>query len=132
VRAGGVLETILLVEDEEPVLEVVRNLLGLNRYLVIEAHDGYQALAICTDYSDVIHLMITDIIMPQMNGIELAQRARIFRPDMKVLFMSGYVPEYLHQYGLTDEMVLLRKPFGLEDLVVKIRAAREGTTSQQL
>ena len=122
------METILLVEDEEPVLEVVRNLLGLNRYLVIEAHDGYQALAICTDYSDVIHLMITDIIMPQMNGIELAKRARIIRPAMKVLFMSGYVPEYLQQHGLTNEMVLLRKPFDLEDLVLKIRAAREGTT----
>ena len=57
------METILLVEDEEPVLEVVRNLLGLNRYLVIEAHDGYQALAICTDYSDVIHLMITTTVV---------------------------------------------------------------------
>jgi len=87
------LETILLVEDEEPVLEVVRNLLGLNRYLVIEAHDGYQALAICTDYSDVIHLMITDIIMPQMNGIELAKRARIIRPAMKVIFMSVFVSD---------------------------------------
>ena len=119
------LETILLVEDEEAVLEVVRNLLSLNRYLVIEAHNGFQALAICQDYSDIIHLMITDIIMPQMNGIELAKRARTLRPAMKVLFMSGYVPEYLQQQGLTDDMVLLRKPFGLEDLVLKMRAVRE-------
>jgi YesN/AraC family two-component response regulator len=118
-------ETLLLVEDEEAVLEVVRNLLSLNRYLVIEAHNGFQALAICQDYSDVIHLMITDIIMPQMNGIELAKRARTLRPDMKVLFMSGYVPDYLQQQGLTDDMVLLRKPFGLEDLVLKMRAVRE-------
>jgi DNA-binding response OmpR family regulator len=125
-------ETILLVEDEEPVLEIVRNLLGLNRYQVIEARDGYQALAICKDYSDVIHLMITDIIMPQMNGIELAKRARVLRPAMKVLFMSGYVPEYLQQHGFTDDMVLLHKPFGLEELVVKISAVRSGTTSQQL
>ena len=119
------METILLVEDEEAVLEVVRNLLSLNRYLVIEAHNGFQALAICQDYSDIIHLMITDIIMPQMNGIELAKRARSLRPDMKVLFMSGYVPEYLQQQGLTADMVLLRKPFGLEDLVLKMRAVRE-------
>jgi CheY-like chemotaxis protein len=119
------LETILLVEDDEAVLEIVRNLLSLNRYLVIEAHNGFQALAICQDYSDIIHLMITDIIMPQMNGIELAKRARSLRPDMKVLFMSGYVPEYLQQQGLTDNMVLLRKPFGLEDLVLKMRAVRE-------
>lgn len=119
------METILLVEDEEAVLEIVRNLLSLNRYLVIEAHNGFQALAICQDYSDVIHLMITDIIMPQMNGIELAKRARSLRPDMKVLFMSGYVPEYLQQQGLTEDMVLLRKPFGLEDLVLKMRAVRE-------
>jgi CheY-like chemotaxis protein len=118
------LETILLVEDDEAVLEIVRNLLSLNRYLVIEAHNGFQALAICQDYSDIIHLMITDIIMPQMNGIELAKRARSLRPDMKVLFMSGYVPEYLQQQGLTDDMVLLRKPFGLEDLVLKMRAVR--------
>jgi len=124
------LDTILLVEDEEPVLEIVRKLLGLNRYLVIEAHDGYQALAICQDYSDVIDLMITDIIMPQMNGIELAKRARILRPAMKVLFMSGYVPAYLQQHGFTDDMVLLPKPFGLEDLVLKIRAARNATFSQ--
>ena len=121
------METILLVEDEEAVLEIVRNLLSLNRYLVIEAHNGFQALAICQDYSDVIHLMITDIIMPQMNGIELAKRARSLRPAMKVLFMSGYVPEYLQQQGLTDDMVLLRKPFGLEDLVLKMRAVRETT-----
>jgi CheY-like chemotaxis protein len=119
------LETILLVEDDEAVLEVVRNLLSLNRYQVIEAHNGFQALAICQDYSDTIHLMITDIIMPQMNGIELAKRARSLRPDMKVLFMSGYVPEYLQQQGLTNDMVLLRKPFGLEDLVLKMRAVRE-------
>lgn len=119
------METILLVEDEEAVLEIVRNLLSLNRYLVIEAHNGFQALAICQDYSDVIHLMITDIIMPQMNGIELAKRARSLRPDMKVLFMSGYVPDYLQQQGLTEDMVLLRKPFGLEDLVLKMRAVRE-------
>ena len=119
------METILLVEDDEAVLEIVRNLLSLNRYLVIEAHNGFQALAICQDYSDIIHLMITDIIMPQMNGIELAKRARSLRPDMKVLFMSGYVPEYLQQQGLTDNMVLLRKPFGLEDLVLKMRAVRE-------
>jgi two-component system, cell cycle sensor histidine kinase and response regulator CckA len=119
------LETILLVEDDEAVLEIVRNLLSLNRYLVIEAHNGFQALAICQDYSDIIHLMITDIIMPQMNGIELAKRARSLRPAMKVLFMSGYVPEYLQQQGLTDNMVLLRKPFGLEDLVLKMRAVRE-------
>ena len=124
------MDTILLVEDEEPVLEIVRKLLGLNRYLVIEAHDGYQALAICQDYSDVIDLMITDIIMPQMNGIELAKRAHILRPAMKVLFMSGYVPEYLQQHGFTDDMVLLPKPFGLEDLVLKIRAARNTTFSQ--
>ena len=119
------METILLVEDDEAVLNVVRNLLSLNRYLVIEAHNGFQALAICQDYSDVIHLMITDIIMPQMNGIELAKHARRLRPEMKVLFMSGYVPEYLQQQGLTEDMVLLRKPFDLEDLVLKMRAVRE-------
>ena len=119
------METILLVEDDEAVLNVVRNLLSLNRYLVIEAHNGFQALAICQDYSDVIHLMITDIIMPQMNGIELAKHARRLRPEMKVLFMSGYVPEYLRQQGLTEDMVLLRKPFDLEDLVLKMRAVRE-------
>ncbi len=119
------METILLVEDDEAVLNVVRNLLSLNRYLVIEAHNGFQALAICQDYSDVIHMMITDIIMPQMNGIELAKQARRLRPEMKVLFMSGYVPEYLQQQGLTDDMVLLRKPFDLEDLVLKMRAVRE-------
>ena len=71
--------------------------------------------------------MITDVIMPQMNGIELAKRARALRPAMKVLFMSGYVPEYLQQHGFTDDMVLLRKPFGLEQLVVKIGAARSKT-----
>jgi len=125
------LDTILLVEDEEPVLEIVRNLLGLNRYLVIEARDGFQALAICQDYPDVIHLMITDIIMPQMNGIELAKRACVLRPAMKVLFMSGYVPEYLQQqHGFNDHMVLLRKPFDLEDLVLKMRAARTATFTQ--
>jgi two-component system cell cycle response regulator CpdR len=71
--------------------------------------------------------MITDIIMPQMNGIELAKRALVLRPTMKVLFMSGYVPEYLQQHGFDDDMVLLRKPFGLEDLVLKMRAARDAT-----
>jgi CheY-like chemotaxis protein len=118
--------TILLVEDEEPVLEVVRNLLGMNRYMVIEAHDGYQALAICKDYADTIDLMITDIIMPQMNGIELAQQAIALRPQMKVVFMSGYSSRDLRPQGLRDGMVLLAKPFGLEELVMKIQEAKEG------
>lgn len=119
--------TILLVEDEEPVLQVVRNLLVLNRYLVIEARDGFQALAICKGYSDAIDLMITDVIMPQMNGIALGKQARALRPAMKILFMSGHPTEDLRKHGLTDDMVLLRKPFELEDLLLKMHAARHAS-----
>ena len=114
------METILLVEDEEPVLQVVRNLLVLNRYQVIEAHDGYQALAICKDYSDAIDLMITDVIMPQMNGIEVAKEILAVNPHQRIIFASAYTKDTVIDSikNLKQSMMeSVQKPFEIKRLV---------------
>jgi DNA-binding NtrC family response regulator len=120
--------TILLVEDEEPVLEVVRSLLVMNRYMVIEASEVQQAIEICKGYPHKIDLMITDVIMPEMSGVELAKRIVRFRPDIRVIYMSGYRRDGLAQQGLRNDMIFLQKPFQMEELILKVREALESKT----
>jgi two-component system, cell cycle sensor histidine kinase and response regulator CckA len=122
------LPTILLVEDEEPVLEVVRSLLVMNRYMVIEASEVQQAIEICKEYPHKIDLMITDVIMPEMSGVQLAGRVVRFRPDIRVIYMSGYRRDALAQQGLRNDMIFLQKPFQMEELILKVREALESKT----
>jgi len=115
-------ETILLVEDEANLRNLARQFLEKQGYRVIEAADGAVALQIAVAHEGVIHLLLTDVIMPGMNGHELAQRLSEIRPNTKVLYMSGYTENVIGRNGTLDAGVrLLQKPFTLRDLNSKVR-----------
>ena len=115
-------ETILFVEDEQSVRELVREYLGGTGYCVLEAADGMQALKVAAAHPGPIHLLITDVVMPHLNGSELATRLGSERPDMKVLFISGYTDDTVFRHGVLEGGVaFLQKPFNLKALAQKIR-----------
>ena len=116
--------TVLLVEDENGVRKLVRQMLetlGLN---VLEASSGLDALELCLAYREPVHLLVSDVVMPRMSGKELADRLRVSRPEMSVVFMSGYVDDAVVLHGVLDaEVAFLQKPFDAADLAEKIREA---------
>jgi PAS domain S-box-containing protein len=115
-------ETILLAEDEANLRYLARQFLEKQGYKVIEAADGVAAMQIAVAHEGVIHLLLTDVIMPGMNGRELAQRITEIRPNTKVLYMSGYTENVIGHNGTLDAGVrLLQKPFTLRDLKGKVR-----------
>ncbi|HTS34840.1 MAG TPA: ATP-binding protein [Candidatus Solibacter sp.] len=115
-------ETILLVEDEPNLRYLARQYLEKQGYKVIEAADGAVAMQIAVAHDKVIHLLLTDVIMPGMNGRELAQRISEIRPNVKILYMSGYTENVIGHNGMLDAGVrLLQKPFNLRDLRQKVR-----------
>ena len=117
-------ETVLIVEDEEAVRELAREILERNGYTVLEARHGVEGLLISDRHNGPIHLLLTDVIMPQLNGRGLAQRLTTLRPDIKVLFMSGYTTKDLVSHGMLDPGVaFLQKPFTPDSLALKVRQA---------
>jgi PAS domain S-box-containing protein len=115
-------ETILLVEDEANLRYLARQFLEKQGYKVIEAADGAVAMQIAVAHDRTIHLLLTDVIMPGMNGRELAQRIAEIRPNVKILYMSGYTENVIGHNGMLDAGVrLLQKPFNLRDLKSKVR-----------
>jgi PAS domain S-box-containing protein len=122
------MEVILLVEDEHNLRRLVRQYLEKQGYTVREAADGAAAIQICNAHVGPIHLLLTDVIMPGMNGRELAQRISEIRPNVKVLYMSGYTENVIGQDGTLDAGVrLLQKPFNLRDLKSKVREVLDAT-----
>jgi len=114
-------ETVLLVEDEDPLRELARGALEDNGYRVLDAADPSVATKIAHAYRDPIHLLLTDVIMPGGSGRDLARALTASRPDIKVLYMSGYTNELVAQYGvLGQELALLEKPFTLHSLLAKV------------
>src|SRR6202167_4059486 len=121
-------ETILLVEDEANLRYLARQFLEKQGYRVIEAADGVVAMQIAVAHEGVIHLLLTDVIMPGMNGRELAQRVSEIRPNTKVLYMSGYTENVIGHNGTLEAWVrLLLKPFTLQDLKMKVREVLDST-----
>src|ERR1700757_1441519 len=121
-------ETTLLVEDEANLRYLARQYLEKQGYKVIEAADGAVAMQIAVAHEGVIHLLLTDVIMPGMNGRELAQRISEIRPNVKVLYMSGYTENVIGHNGTLDAGVrLLQKPFNLRDLKNKVREVLDAT-----
>jgi hypothetical protein len=120
------METVLVVDDEADVCELARDCLVAAGYRVLEARDGEEALRIAEGHPEPIHLLLTDVMMPRLNGVELAGRLTHQRPDMKVLYMSGFAvvgaqTEQLSGPGLQAGDPILPKPFSTEALVRKIR-----------
>ena len=115
-------ETVLVVEDEDIVRELVCEVLEDHGYNVICAADGIEALEVAERYDGEIHLLVTDVIMPHMNGHELASKLTALRPEMKVLYVSGYSDNEIGDHGTLDPRYeLLQKPFTPQTLARKIR-----------
>jgi PAS domain S-box-containing protein len=115
-------ETVLLVEDEEGLRELIAELLVENGYHVLAAEHPSKAIETAERYEGVIHLLLTDVVMPQMNGRDLASRVKERRPDVRVLFMSGYTEEAIAHRGVLEAgSSLISKPFTQEALTRKLR-----------
>ncbi len=124
-------EAVLLVEDDPTVLEMIMLMLQHLGYAVITAGSPKEAIRVAEKNTSDIHLFITDIIMPEMNGRELADRLRAIRPEIKHLFMSGYTADVIaHQGVLDDSINFIHKPFTLKDLAIKIREVLDGSVVQ--
>jgi PAS domain S-box-containing protein len=120
-RFEGV-ETVLLVEDEEAVRDMVSEMLGESGYKVLEAKNGREALTLSKQYDGEIHLMLTDVVMPEMSGRELAEQLTPLRQEMKVLYMSGYTDDAIVHHGVLDEgTAFIGKPFSPHSLARKVR-----------
>ncbi len=115
-------ETLLLVEDEETLRKLgIRILEGLG-YKVLQAGNGDEAISLAVEYKERIDLMLTDVVMPGMNGAELARHLVLHRPEMKVLFTSGYTDDAITRHGVLDEGVsFIGKPYTPSALAKKVR-----------
>ena len=115
-------ETVLLVEDEPSVRAVAREALETHGYHVIEAQHGVEALAVARAHAGAIHLLVTDMVMPQMGGRELAERLRAIRPELRVLFMSGYTDDIVVRRGISRATsAFIQKPFAVSAFTRKVR-----------
>ncbi|MBI9084114.1 MAG: PAS domain S-box protein [Desulfobacterales bacterium] len=117
-------ETVLIVEDEASILTLSHRILDSLGYKVLTARSPGEAMALAAEHADSIHLLLTDVVMPEMNGRDLSARLLARYPDIKTLFMSGYTSDVIAHRGVLDEGVnFVQKPFSKKDLATKVRAA---------
>ena|SRR5215510_6423640 len=115
-------ETILFVEDLESLRDVIADSLEQLGYNVLASSSGEDALSISKTYRGEIHLLLTDVIMPQMKGPELAKKLHLDRPRMKIIYVSGYSDGVLAPHGVLEPgTILLHKPFSIKILAAKLR-----------
>ena len=115
-------ETILVVEDNALVRATAVELLRAQGYTVLEAAGGADALHLVKEQQQTIHLLVTDVVMPDMNGKEVANRIRSLRPSIRVLYVSGYTADEISHHGVIDPgLAFLQKPYTSQDLVQKVR-----------
>ena len=119
-------ETVLLVEDEPGVRELIRDFLDRCGYTVLEANDPAQAIDLFDANRGRLQLLITDVVMPQMNGRELAEQLVRQQPDLRVLFMSGYTDDHVLAHGVARGAGFLQKPFTPDVLARKVRDVLDG------
>ena len=121
-KPGGNELVVLVVEDDPLVGKLAHSILRADGYTVLEAKDGVEALAVSDSYRGRIHLMITDVVMPNMGGVEVARRILAARPGLKIIFMSGYAADtFLRGKVFEEGHDFLPKPFGAETLALKVR-----------
>jgi len=126
--AGGGRETLLLVEDEPQLLELAREALAALGYTVLSAASPGDALRLCEGHPGRIDLLVTDVVMPGMNGRQLRERIQRLRPGLRVLFMSGYAADAIAHRGVLEGGVrFIEKPFSLDALGARVREALEGS-----
>jgi CheY-like chemotaxis protein len=115
-------ETILLAEDDEAVRTLARMILEGQGYKVLQARNGIEAIQVCEKYAEPIHLLITDVVMPNLNGRQTAEKLIELRREMKVLFLSGYTDDAIVRHGVLQANVpFLQKPFTANALALKVR-----------
>jgi signal transduction histidine kinase len=115
-------ETILVVEDEPAILKVTAMILTRQGYTVLQAGSPREALRLAQEQGAAIHLLVTDVVMPGMNGLELAKKLQALYPGLKRLFMSGYTADVIANNGVLDEgLQFIHKPFSVPDLAAKVR-----------
>jgi two-component system, cell cycle sensor histidine kinase and response regulator CckA len=130
-------ETVLIAEDEEGVRELASEFIQLAGYKVLAARDGPEALAIVERSKEPIHVLLTDVVMPNMQGPELAKRIRQLRREIKIIYMSGYLEFNQGNEKFVEEGYFLQKPFSRDTLVEKVaealgNVAREASAVTQL
>jgi PAS domain S-box-containing protein len=124
------LETVLLVEDDDRVRGLLGNVLRKRGYTVLEASRGDQALALASEHTAPIHLLLSDVVMPGMSGRVVAARVTALRPDVRVLMMSGYSDDAVLRSGIeAAKTPFIQKPFSMDALAVKIRETLSGPTA---
>lgn len=114
------MRTILVVDDDEWVRVLARDVLAAEGYRVLEASDGQDAIRVAAEHPGPIHLLLTDVVMPGMNGCELAAGLGALLPGLKVMFMSAYDRDFLVARGLTPTGPVITKPFTIEYLTRRI------------
>jgi CheY-like chemotaxis protein len=121
IRSGR--EIVLLVEDESSLLEICTAMLEQLGYHVLAVNGPVKAIRLAEEYNSPIDLLMTDVIMPDMNGQELQRRLNLLHPEMKCLFMSGYTANVIVHQGILEEgLHFLNKPFSIQDLATKLRS----------
>jgi len=125
-------ETILLVEDEEQIRKTSMEVLETLGYKIIDAKDGEEAMRVAESYKGDINLLLTDVVMPKMNGKDLAKKIKSIHPELSILFMSGYTDDIMSRHGVLEEDVhFLGKPFTPMTLAVKVREALENQEASE-
>jgi CheY-like chemotaxis protein len=117
------LETILVVDDAEPIRKMVCSMLSFSGYNCLEAADGQAALTLIRESAVSVNLVLTDIVMPEMGGTELARQVAELRPDLPIVFMSGYSDDPVVRTLEHSPALFLPKPFTAAALTEKVRAA---------
>jgi two-component system CheB/CheR fusion protein len=123
VKAPKGSEVILVVEDEDAVRKLARRILETSGYMVLEARNGREGLALCQAHQGPIHLLVTDVVIPELGGRELAQGALKLRPSMQVVFLSGHTQDIVLKEGVQKGTAFLRKPFSPVELTQMVRQA---------
>jgi two-component system, cell cycle sensor histidine kinase and response regulator CckA len=125
-------ETVLVVENEEPVRDMILDVLSLHGYTALSAADGNEALRVADAHHGAMDLIIVDVLMPGISGEALVRQLVADRPGIRILYISGYTNELIRQHGLLGSTGgnFLQKPFSVDDLVRKVREVLAGGTGR--